>query len=168
MMRKIRRILHPTDFSRAAQPAFAAAVALARQNRARLLLLHVIARPRGPYLGKDYMTAETYAAIAGREAEAGLATALGKARKAGVRAMAQVVEGIPFVEILRVAKREGADLIVMGTHGRTGLSHLLLGSVTERVVRLAPCPVLTLHGRDRTREAGQRRASRLPPARKNA
>ena len=55
-----------------------------------------------------------------------------------------VIQGTPFVEIVRYAKSEGIDLIVVGSHGRTGLSHMLLGSVAERVVRKAPCPVLTV------------------------
>ena len=58
--------------------------------------------------------------------------------------LTKVLNGVPFVEIIRYARESEMDLIVMGTHGRTGLGHLLIGSVTERVVRKSPCPVLTV------------------------
>jgi nucleotide-binding universal stress UspA family protein len=68
--------------------------------------------------------------------------------KAGVAVEARMAHGTPYEEIVKAGKELGADLIVIGTHGRTGMSHFLLGSVAERVVRSAPCPVLTVHQRD--------------------
>lgn len=70
-----------------------------------------------------------------------------RARRHGVRATASVSEGIPFEEIVREARRRRADLIVMGTHGRTGVARLILGSVASRVLALAACSVLTVRGR---------------------
>lgn len=67
-----------------------------------------------------------------------------RAIKEKIPVKTRLIEGAPFREIIKMAKREGADLIVMGTHGRTGIDHLLAGSVAEKVVRLAPCPVLTI------------------------
>jgi nucleotide-binding universal stress UspA family protein len=61
---------------------------------------------------------------------------------------ALVVQGIPFVEIISTAKRNDVDMIVLGSHGRTGISHMMMGSVSEKVVRKAPCPVLTVRKSD--------------------
>jgi len=76
-----------------------------------------------------------------------LAKLLARARKAGVRATAAVLEGSPHEQVPRAARRARADLLVIGTHGRTGVSKLLLGSVAERLVRVSLCPVLTIRGR---------------------
>lgn len=145
-MAAIRRILHPTDFSPASAPAFARALALARDTGAVLLLVHVIP-PRGPHLGKGYMDLKTYEEITRREAGLAMRSLQARAGRAGVRARAVVLEGHPFAEILRAAARERAGLIVVGTHGRSGFSRVFLGSVAERVIRLAPCPVLTVRSR---------------------
>jgi nucleotide-binding universal stress UspA family protein len=64
--------------------------------------------------------------------------------KGGVKSSTVVTKGTPYLEIIKKARKEGTDLIVMGTHGRTGAKHVLMGSVAERVVRMAPCPVLTV------------------------
>ena len=79
-------------------------------------------------------------------AEAELARLVVKARKARVRVKGLVVVGNPFEDIVRAAKRQRADLLVMGTHGRTGLRKALLGSVAERVLRTSICPVMTVRG----------------------
>jgi len=81
-------------------------------------------------------------------AEQHLADITARLAKDGVTATASVVIGNPVTEIIRTVERHGIDLIVMGTHGRTGLQHLLAGSVTERVVRTSTCPVLTVPGRE--------------------
>lgn len=148
-MRLYHRILHPTDFSRASRPAFDRAVALAKQDRAELLLVHVMVPP-APFVGDGYVSPKTYEdleAAARRSAESHMKAALARAKKAGVRATALLVEGMPFDQIVRIAKSKRADLIVIGTHGRTGFSRFFLGSVAERVVQLAPCPVLTVRSR---------------------
>jgi nucleotide-binding universal stress UspA family protein len=76
-----------------------------------------------------------------------LAALVGRAKKARVRATALLVDGVPHEQVLREARRRRADLLVIGTHGRTGLSKAFMGSVAERVVRLASCPVLTVRAR---------------------
>jgi nucleotide-binding universal stress UspA family protein len=72
--------------------------------------------------------------------------ALNHVQQAGLQADSAIVEGIPFQVIIDTAESRDVDLIVMGTHGRTGLTHVLMGSVAEKVVRLAPCPVLVTRG----------------------
>lgn len=145
-MKRFRKILHPTDFSKASDAAFKKAIELARQERAALRLVHVLAPP-AVLLEDSFMTAKTWAELttAGRrEAQRRLAPLLAKARKARVRASAAVLEGMVFEEIVREAQRRRADLIVMGTHGRTGVARFFLGSVAARVLALARCPVLTV------------------------
>lgn len=146
-MKLYRRILHPTDFSRASRPAFERAVKLARQEGAELLIVHVMVPP-APFVGNGYVSPKTYEdleAAARKSAETQLKAVLARAKKAGARAKAILTEGIPVEQIVRAAKGKRADLIVIGTHGRTGFSRFFLGSVAERVVQLAPCPVLTVH-----------------------
>ena len=142
----IRRILHPSDFSPASRPAFRRAVELARSLRSRLLLIHVIGPP--PLAGEGYMTPEIIQSALRSQrdaAERRLRMLVNRARTAGVRVSALVLEsGMTHEQIVRVARRQRADMIVMGTHGRTGLTRLLLGSVAARVIATAPCPVLTV------------------------
>jgi len=146
-MRRVRRILQATDFSRASRPAFAAALEMAKHDRARLVLLHVLVPP-SPFLGDALPP--SYVELnrrARRDAERRLAAAAAAAKKAGVRVEARLIEGIPAEEIIRVAGRQRSDLIVIGTHGRTGLGRVFMGSVAERVLQRASCPVLTVRGR---------------------
>ena len=148
-MKRVRRILHPTDFSRASGAAFLRAVALAKENRAELLLVHVLLPPT-PFIGDGYISPKTYEeleASARRGAQRQLAKLLAKAKKATAKVKAVLIEGIPYSRIARVARGKRADLIVMGTHGRTGLSKFFLGSVAERVIATASCPVLTVRGK---------------------
>jgi nucleotide-binding universal stress UspA family protein len=150
-MRVFRQILHATDFSSASRPALAKAIALARQNRATLRVVHALP-PLVLPAGGDFafVPAGTYDAIdqrARQQAQKQLAALVGRARKAGVRATALLLDGAPHEQVAHAARRTRADLIVIGTHGRTGISKILLGSVAERLVRVAPCPVLTVRGR---------------------
>jgi nucleotide-binding universal stress UspA family protein len=150
-MKVFRRILHATDFSGASRPALAKAIALAAQNGAPLSIVHVLA-PLVLPAGGDFafMPAATYEAIdrgAREHATKQLDALVRRARKAGVRATAVLLDGTAHEQVPRAARRAHADLIVIGTHGRTGMSKLLLGSVAERVVRFAPCPVMTVRGR---------------------
>ena len=97
-----------------------------------------------------YVPRSTYtdiAAAATASARTRLGELIEQARAAGVRAASTVVEGSAAEQIVRAARSRRADLIVMGTHGRTGLSRLLLGSVASRVISMSPCPVLTVRGR---------------------
>lgn len=150
-MKVFRRILHATDFSSASRPALAKAVALARQNRAPLTIVHALAPTVIPVGGDfGYIPPKTYEALdqnARQHARKQLAALGARARKAGVRATLLLVDGGPSEQIPRAVRRTRADLIVIGTHGRTGLTKVLLGSVAERVIRLAPCPVLTVRSR---------------------
>jgi nucleotide-binding universal stress UspA family protein len=150
-MRVFRRILHATDFSSASRPALAQAIALARQNRVPLWVVHALPPTVVP-LGGDvtYVPPGTYEAIdrsAREHAQKQLQTLVERAKRAGVRATALLLDGSPHEQILRAIRRTRADLLVIGTHGRTGLSKVLMGSVAERLVRLAACPVLTIRGR---------------------
>lgn len=144
----IRRILYATDFSSASRAAFARAIALAKENRAQLTVAHVLAPMMA--VGDAAMSADTYAELeaAGRRyGTTQLGALVAKARKAGVRARAALLEGIAAEEIVRAARRAHADLLVIGTHGRTGFARFFLGSVASRVISHATCPVMTVRGR---------------------
>lgn len=148
-MSRIRRILAPTDFSPASTRAQASAIELARANRAELIVAHVQA-PLAPLMGDGYVPPATYAELEDAARRAGkrrLDAALGRAVAAGVKATGLMLAGVPADQIVRAAKKSGADVIVMGTHGRSGLSRILLGSVAQRVLTQAPCAVMTVRGR---------------------
>jgi nucleotide-binding universal stress UspA family protein len=138
-MLPVHTILHPTDFSEQSGHAFEPAGALARDYGARLIVLHV-AEP--PFLIHGETLLPPDPEILSGEAKAQLDRL--EVPVANVRAERRLKEGDPAAEILRAAREALADLIVMGTHGRTGLVRLLMGSVAEQVVRKAPCPVLTV------------------------
>src|SRR5262249_40231708 len=148
-MSRLRRIIHPTDFSRASSAAFSRAVAMAKADRAELPLAHVMALPV-PMAGEGFISPSVYddlEASARKHAEKRLAALKDKARASGVKASLVLLEGVAHEQIVRAAKSKKADLIVNGTHGRTGLAKLFLGSVASRVVTTAPCPVLTVRGK---------------------
>jgi len=141
-MRAFRRVLYASDFSRASKPAFARAIDLAKLNRAELTIVHVLSRAV-PYVGEGYALPQVYdQMLADVQSQAQKLRA--KAKASGVRAKGLLLEGIPPDRIVRTARSRRADLIVMGTHGHTGLARLILGSVASRVVATAPCPVLTV------------------------
>lgn len=141
----IRRILVPFDFSVYSEKALTWALAMAERWRSRVLLLHVIPRPAYPpmLMGSTFDVVEFETRLQA-DAEARAREVVTQAGHKTVQIDTQVVIGEPFHDICRIAEQEKADLIVMGSHGRTGLSHVLLGSVAERVVRHAPCPVLVV------------------------
>jgi universal stress protein A len=144
----IRRILHPSDFSSASRPAFAKAIELAKQNRAQVIVAHVLA-PILP-VADGYVAPQMYAQMEAASRKHGkkqLDTLIARAKRAGVRAAGLLLEGVASDRIVRAARARHADVIVMGTHGRTGLSRLFLGSVANRVVSQASCPVLTVRGK---------------------
>jgi nucleotide-binding universal stress UspA family protein len=148
-MSRIRRILHPSDFSRASRMAFTKAVEMAAANRAELLLVHVLA-PVVPMVGDGYLSPQIYEEIetsARTQAQKQLDARATAAKKAGVRAKTLLLGGVAHEQIIRAARSKRADLIVIGTHGRTGLAKLFLGSVAGRVVSTASCPVLTVRGK---------------------
>ena len=142
---EIRQILAPTDFSEFSKQAIESAFALAQTFGAKLLLLHVVELPAYPVEGFVPSTmGTTLIDDLQRQASLDLAQVLREPPNATVEVSRQVDVGIPYRTIVEVAEAVKADLIVMATHGRTGLSHLVMGSVAERVVRTAPCPVLTI------------------------
>ena len=139
-------LLVPVDFSDYADQALAYAIELAQSLRARITLVHVIhltplamgdigATTLVPYLEDMERTAQEY-----------IQTTLARVRHAGLQGDSVLVQGIPFQAIIGTARELDVDIIVMGTHGRTGLEHVLMGSVAEKVVRMAPCPVLVTRG----------------------
>src|SRR4030095_11720401 len=128
-MSRHRRILHPTDSAGASGAAFKRAIALAKADKAQLFIAHVIAPPM-PIAGEGYIPPNLYEdleASARKYAEKKLATLRAKTRAGGVRATTLVLEGVAHEQIVRAAKAKKVDLIVIGTHGRTGLAKLFLG-----------------------------------------
>ena len=146
---RFRRIVHPSDFSTASRPAFARALDLAKRNRAALTLVHVMA-PVVPLTGDGYVSPRLYEeleASARAQAQKRLNAIVAGAKKAGARATGLLLEGVPHERVARAARARKADLLVIGTHGRTGLAKFFLGSVATRLVASASCPVLTVRGR---------------------
>jgi universal stress protein A len=138
-----QHFLVPTDFSADADQALEYAIALASKLQARLTLLHVLlSLPPVPEGAPDRGLPEVYLRQRAAEAKQALATRQQRVQDAGLEGHSLLVYGMPFQGILDTAQEQKVDLIIMSTHGRTGLKHVLLGSVAEKVVRLAPCPVL--------------------------
>jgi nucleotide-binding universal stress UspA family protein len=137
-MLPLATILHPSDFSEHSEFAYRLACALAKDYKARLVLLHVLPPPIILY-GGGAVPPDPWPSI--EEAKAKLRELEGRAHH--VRVESQVMEGEPVDMILRAVGETHCDVIVMGTHGRTALTRLLLGSVAESVIRKSPCPVLT-------------------------
>lgn len=160
----LRRILVPLDFSDTAKKALQYAVPFGAAFDAEVRLLHVIQPYSVPielgYLPPEWAESQQRFVDVAREELDKLCT-----REVGGRARAQVEvrEGVPWQEIIAAAHDNHADLIILATHGRTGLSHVLLGSVAERVVRHAPCPVLVVREPERDFVPAAPKAS-SPPA----
>jgi universal stress protein A len=145
---RLKKILVPTDFSECARKALQYAIAFARDRDAAITLLYVIAPNYavGEYGGYNYATLETELRTAG---EGQLADLVLNEIRGEIPADTLLRTGPPVTEITTVANEIEADLIVISTHGRTGLKHVLLGSVAEAVVRRAPCPVLVVREHER-------------------
>lgn len=138
-MKSITTILHPTDFSNPAESSFRLACALASDMKARLIAFHVV-HPAVYVHNLDFNSPnhelkpwELLRRLQ-ETAQEGY----------GLKIDIDLSEGEPAAEVLKVARTRHCDLIVMGTHGRMGLRHLLMGSVAEKVVRKADCPVITI------------------------
>jgi len=142
------KIVHPTDFSVEAEAAEQEAVRLARRLNAELVLVHVATET--PLYGEQVFAMpdvkRIYEAQA-RWAEERLAERAAALTREGVPTRWRRRVGVVHAEIGTVAREEAADYIVIGTHGRGGLDRVMLGSVAERVVRTAPCPVITVRQR---------------------
>ena len=145
-MFKLRKILYPTDFSEASLEALKYAVSFSRNCQAKLILMHVVnekvfseglnfARVTAPESLEQEMTAE-----AGRQ----LKMIIPAEERQGLDSEMVILYGIPFLEIIRYAKANDVDMIVIGTNGRSGMEHMMFGSTAEKVVRKAHCPVLSV------------------------
>lgn len=141
----IKRVLHPTDFSDASSAALAAACGMTEKFGAELHLLHVIQDMTAiaPYGAAEAYLPVEWHAEARQLAEKTLSALPGPNCQAA-KIVRTITEGSPYFEILEYCKTNAIDLIVMGTHGRSGLPHLLLGSVAEKVIRAAPAICMTV------------------------
>lgn len=144
-MKSIEKILVATDFSEYSEEACEYAITLARKFDASLTVLHVINEPvdlRGFYV--PHITFEELE----KEISEGAVKMLEKFCSENMadftRYEKEVVAGVPYEEIVKLAVEKGVSMIIIGTHGRTGLDHIIFGSTAERVVRTSPCPVLTI------------------------
>lgn len=145
-MIRLNRILVPTDFSEFSRPAMTYACAMAERFGAQLHVLHVVPDPamlvpEAVVFSVESMQAQSDQLVADAQKLLQQIPAGGQSGQSVVR---EVRVGAAFMEIIDYAKSQDIDLIVIGTHGRSGLSHILMGSVAERVVRAAPCPVLSV------------------------
>jgi nucleotide-binding universal stress UspA family protein len=144
-MRSLRTVLVAHDFSPHAEAALDLAIDLARPSKARICLLHIFPLPMEMLSPYEIPMPPALVADVRAAASARLEKALARVREAGLPGEAEVDSG-PIAETLVArAAATGADLIVLGTRGLSGVKHLLMGSVAERVLRTAPCPVLTAH-----------------------
>ncbi len=145
-MIKLDRILVPTDFSEFSAPAVKYACAFAEKFGSEIHLLHVVQDLVAlvPEPGLAFPPPGDYMREMQSAAEQALERQPGDMLPEGVAVVRAVRQGPAFVEIIRYARESETDLLIMGTHGRSGLTHVLLGSVTEKVVRKSPCPVLTV------------------------
>ena len=145
-MRDIRRITYASDFSPASLVALPHAIRLARITGADLTIVHVLPSPRVLFIEGGYVPQEIWDQTRA-EAAKEMDRLLEQAVNAGVRATASIVDAgsaLPADAIVRAAEDAKTDVLVLGTHGRTGVTRLILGSVAARVVATASCPVLTV------------------------
>jgi nucleotide-binding universal stress UspA family protein len=146
---RIRRILCPVDFSAPSQAALHCAVDLARRFGAHLTILHVYQVPAYPLPEGVLLPSRVSLAELFERVDRALESWRLDAERRGASDLdVATTQGAAWSEICQKATREDYQLIVIGTHGHTGLRHLLLGSVAERVVRHAPCPVMTVQSHD--------------------
>ena len=148
-MARMRRILFASDLSKASAKAFATAITLAKATHAEMVILHVLV-PFTPLVPESYIggaTLDQINADARRWGVQQLAKLTAKAKSGGVRASGLIMTGDAAGQIVRAARAKRADLLVLGTHGRTGLNRLFVGSVAQRVMASAPCPLVTVRGR---------------------
>jgi nucleotide-binding universal stress UspA family protein len=139
----IGRILVPHDFSETAEHALSYAIGLAHKLGAAITLVHAFDTPSYGY-PDAFLASHDVAAQFEQVAVEALEKIAARVREQGLKVDTVVWRGAPWVEIAALAEQIRADVIVMGTHGRRGVAHALLGSVAEKVVRIAPCPVMTV------------------------
>jgi nucleotide-binding universal stress UspA family protein len=147
----LKRVLVPTDFSEASDVALRYGRAFADAFGAALHVVHVVEEPYGqPWAVEAY--GFSLSALQDdwiKDAQRRMTTVISEDERARLHAVTTTVLGHPVMEVLRYATDQAIDLIVMGTHGRGPLSHVVMGSVAERVVRKAPCPVMTVRAEER-------------------
>ena len=150
-MIRLTKLLVPTDFSEDSEQAARYAVELAKRFQAEIHCIHVVDIPADLLsTSAYYMTGPSEAFLDQiREESKKNLEAFAKKNLEGVGVRTAFLEGSPFVEIIRYARNQEIDLVVIATHGRTGLRHVLFGSVAEKVVRKAPCPVLVVKRKER-------------------
>ncbi len=145
-MKFFRRILFATDFSPASDKAFDEAIDLARANEAELMMVHAY-QPAG-LLPTDISISPAVYDELDEKLRAAVAVRMNglveEARRRGVEAGSLILSGYPDEAITEAAREKNADLVVVGTHGRTGASRFFLGSIAARVITSAPCPVMTV------------------------
>jgi universal stress protein A len=145
-----KKIVCPVDFSEFTDEILAYAVTIAKHFESELHLIHVIPNLNyfTPY--ESFLTPENLVAIE-RNIEGEVEKDFDKIMKKFDFPFTRIIKtGVTFVEIIDYIKDQGIDLVVMGTHGRSGIEHILIGSVAEKVVRKSPCPVLTVRPKDKT------------------
>lgn len=145
-MAKIEKILCPTDFSELSVEAANCAVLLAEKFDAKLHLLHVVDQAYQYWMaiGPETVPAGPSVEEMIENAKKQMTEFVSKYLPRQCQATTEIVSGRPFVEIIRIARDQQMDIIVIGTHGRGALTQMLLGSVAEKVIRKAPCPVLSV------------------------
>jgi nucleotide-binding universal stress UspA family protein len=146
-MADIKNILFATDFSDNSKYALTFALSFAQKYEAKLYVLHVIQQPSYPlgmYAEISFDAMDKFSQSISQAVDKEMQALREKDLKGISSYECLIVHGTPFLEILRTAKEKAVDLIVVGTHGRTGLDHVLFGSTAEKVVRRAPCPVLSV------------------------
>jgi nucleotide-binding universal stress UspA family protein len=150
-MIRLKKILFPTDFSETSQEAAHYAISFAREFKAKAYILHVVNQKvftEGLNMPRVVSVEELEKEMT-EEARRRLKTLIPAEEAEGVDMESVIRKGEPFLEIIRFAKEEDVDLIVIGTHGRSGFEHIIFGSTAEKVVRKAPCPVLSVRPEQR-------------------
>ncbi len=146
-MISLKKILCPIDHSDCSKEALKYAVSLAMKDEAQLYLLHII-DIRSCNESLDTMSVQIPDKETLEQLRTKLLDCIPEEIRDDMNVEAIVIQGVPFAEIISTARENEIDMIVIGSHGRTGLAHMMLGSVSEKVVRKAPCPVLTVRQTD--------------------
>ncbi|CAG1770559.1 Putative universal stress protein [uncultured bacterium] len=143
-MVNIKNILCPIDYSVYSEMALKYAIEFAEKYQAKLYLMHVLDIRVYDINDPDLYNVNIIDEETINKLRERLLKCVNEDTKNKISVEAIIIQGVPFAEIIKAAKECKIDLIVLGTHGRTGLSHAIMGSVAEKVVRKAPCPVLTI------------------------